>query len=201
MKISEKKSLPYEDTDFILDLFFKLLSELLKLSMQVSHEFIDSDTVHRKDSKLLLTPESLKDFIFTSELSREEKDKRREYLKMEMADLLSRQTALFAGYQNSIEHGVKDILKELDPEIVMKKELAKSLHLGPVSIPQKYLPFHIYRKTFKKLVRIFTSLATENHQDIKNRFFRPAFITGFLKNIHSDQEGPNIDSSYTEKPS
>ena len=201
MKSSEKISLQYEDTDFIHDMFFRLLSELLKLSMQISHEFIDSNTIHRKDSKVLLTPESLKDYIFTNGLSIDEKNKRREYLKAEMADLLSRQTALFAGYRNSIEYGVNDLLKELDPEVVMKNELAKSLHLGPVSIPQKYLPFYIYHKTFKKLVRIFASLTSENHHDIKNKFFRPAFISGFLKNIHSDQEGPNIESSYTEKPS
>jgi hypothetical protein len=201
MKISEKISLQCEDTDFILDLFFRLLSELLKLSMQISNEFIDGNTVHRKDSKLLLSPESLKEYIFTNGLSNDEKKKRREYLKTEMADLLARQTALLAGYRNSIEYGVKDLLKELDPGIVMKKELEKSFNIGRVSIPQKYLPFIIYSKAFKNIVRIFASLNSEKNHDIKNKFFRPAFISGYLKSIHSDQEGTNIDSLFTEQSS
>jgi len=194
MKTSEKLSLQNEDTDFVLDLFFTMLSELLNLSMQISNEFIDGNTIHRKDSKLFLTPKNLKKYVFTNDLSNDEKKKRREYLKTEMVDLLSRQTALLAGHRNSIEYGVKDLLKELDPGIVMENELNKSLSIGPVNIPQRYLPFFIYRKVFKNMVRIFTSISSGEKNNVNNRFFRPAFISGYLKSIHSDQEGKNIDA-------
>jgi len=43
-----------------------MLSELLKISMKISNEFIDSDTIHRRESKMLITPESLKDYIFAN---------------------------------------------------------------------------------------------------------------------------------------
>ena len=196
-----KKSLNYEDSEYVIDLFFKMLSELIKISMQISNEFIDSDTVHRRESKMFVSPESLKDYIFSNGVSDSEKKKRREYLSTEMSDLLARQIVILAGHRNSIEYGTKDLLKELDPEVVLKEELGKLVHIGPVSIPQRYIPFIVYRKAFKKIVSIFSSFNSENpekDQNIKNKFFRPAFISGYLKSIHSDQEGPSIDSSFTE---
>ena len=199
MESKEKKSLNYEDSEFVIDLFFKMLSELLKISMQISNEFIDSNIIHRRESKMFITPESLKDYIFSNDVSDSEKKKRREYLRSEMSDLLARQIAILAGHRNSIEYGVKDLLKELDPDKVMKEELNKSVHIGPVNIPQKYLPFSIYRKAYKHITRIFVSLNSGKNDNIKKRFFRPAFISGYLKSIHSDQEGPSIDSSFTEK--
>ncbi len=176
-----------DNTDFIIELFLKLFIELFEISIQVSHEFIDTHTIHRKDSKLLLSPDRLKAYILDSNLPPEECEKREQFLKVEVEDLISRHIALFAGYRSSIKYGLKDILIKLDPTTVLKDELNQSLSIGPFKISRKYIPFFIYRKVFDKVVMNHELLSKNEQQEIEDKFFKSPFISGFLQSINTDR--------------
>ena len=108
-------------------------------------------------------------------------------MRTEIEDLIIRQVALFAGYQNSIKYGVKDLLKELDPAVILKEEQEKRIHLGPIGIPQKYLPFLTYQKVFRYLTDIHHLLSNKEQREIEEKYFHPAFINGYLRSANSDQ--------------
>ena len=176
-----------DNTDFIIELFVKLFVELFEISIQISHQFIDTHTIHRKDSQLLLSTESLKAYLLDRDVSPEEREKRQQFLKIEVEDLIARHIALFAGYRNSIKYGLKDILNKLDPTTVMKDELKQSLSIGPFKIYRKYIPFFIYRKVFDNVVTNHQLLSKYEQQEIEEKFFKSAFISGFLESINSSR--------------
>jgi hypothetical protein len=181
----DKELLDIDNTDFIIEMFLKLFIELFEISIQISHEFIDTQAIHRKDSKLLLSPERFKAYILDSNVPSEEREKRQQFLKVEVEDLIARHIALFAGYRSSIKYGLKDILNKLDPTTVLKDELNQSLSLGPFKISRKYIPFFIYRKVYDNIVKNHELLSKYEQQEIEEKFFKSAFISGFLQSINS----------------
>lgn len=183
----DEELLHSDNTDFILDMFFTFFIKLFEISIQISHEFIDTHTIHRKDSKILLSPERLKAFILANNLSPEEREKRQQFLKVEVDDLISRHIALFAGYRNSIKYGLKEILNKLDPTTVMKDELNQTLSIGPFKISRKYIPFFIYRKVFDNVVMNHELISKYEQKEVVEKYFKSAFISGFLQSINSDR--------------
>ena len=74
--------------DFIVDMFLKLFVEFHAMSIHISKEFVDSHTVHRRDSQKLVFPDSLKNYILNSDLSSEEKEQRIKLLWNEIEELI-----------------------------------------------------------------------------------------------------------------
>jgi hypothetical protein len=69
----------------------------------------------------------------------------------------------------------------------MKDELNQYLSLGPFKIPRKYIPFFIYRKVFDNVVMNHELLSKYEQQEIEEKYFKSAFISGFLQSINSDR--------------
>jgi len=184
--ISEERA-NKKNIDFVLNLFFNMFIELFEISAQITNEFIGLHTVHRRDSKQIISLNQLKKYILDSKLSREEWENRKDFLVSEIQDVITRQTALYAGYRNSIKYGTRDLLKTLDPQIIKKNILHESLKCGPVKIQQKYFPILIYRRAFKTLICIYKSLTKQSCAQIADKYFRPAFISGYLHSIKSNQ--------------
>ena len=108
-----------------------------------------------------------------------------DFQKVEVEDLIARQIALFAGYRHSIKYGLKDILNKLDPTKVMRDELNQTFSLGPFKISRKYVPFFRYRRVFNNVVMNHELLSKYEQQEIEEKFFKSAFISGFLQSINS----------------
>ena len=180
----------HENSDFISDMFFKLFVDVFEVSVNISHTFIDPKTVHRKDSKQLLSSENLKHYLFEENLSPQERDKRRAFLSAEVDDLISRQTAIFTGYQNSIKYGIKDLLREFDPATILKHGRGKTLHIGPLNISKKIIPFLTDRKAIRDIINTYQVISKQNQKEMEQKYFHPAFISGYLSYINSSQRQP-----------
>ena len=176
-----------ENIDSLLDLLFNMFIEIFDISTQISNELIVSHTIHRKDSKQIMSLKQLKKYILDTNLSGEEWENRRNFLKLEIQDVIKRQMALYAGYRDSIKYGTPDLLKTLDPIAVKKNILTESFKFGPIKISYKYFPFIINHLSFKRLVCIYNSLNKKSYSQITEKYFRPAFIRGYLQSIKSDQ--------------
>ena len=99
------------NSDFIIDMFLKLFVEFHTMSNKITNEFIDSHTVHRRDSRQLVVPDSLKNYILDTQISQEEKEKRIQFLWNEIEDLIQKHIALLAGYKSSIKYGLRLIVQ------------------------------------------------------------------------------------------
>jgi pSer/pThr/pTyr-binding forkhead associated (FHA) protein len=179
------------DTDnvpFIINMFLKLFIEIFILSDHISQTFIGPDTIHRKDSRQLISPDRLKNYIFDEKVTKKEREKRKKFIETEIEDLISRQKALFSGYQNSIKSGIQELFNELDPALILKKEQQNTLHLGPLGISSKFLPFSFYHHVCNKMIESFETLSEVEQEKLEMRFFRPSFISGYLQSIHSEHE-------------
>jgi hypothetical protein len=183
IKDSETKS---DKSEFIIDMFLKLFVEFHSMSIQIFNEFIDSHTVHRRDSKQLVFPDSLKNYILNTELSADEKEKRIKFLWNEIEELISKHIALFAGYKNSIKYGTRDLLKELDPVSIIDSEQKKSEYVKSARILYKYLPFLMKRRNIKCIIDKYESLSKNIDKEIELKYFQPAFKSGYLQKVNSD---------------
>ena len=177
-----------DKSDFIIDMFLKLFVEFRSMSIKISNEVIDSHTVHRRDSKQLVFPDSLKNYILNTELSAEEKEKRIKFLWNEIEELISKHIALFAGYKNSIKYGTRDLLKELDPGSIIDSEQKKSAHVKSARILNKYLPFLMKRRNIKSIMCKYESLSKNIYKEIELKYFQPAFKSGYLQKVNSDHQ-------------
>ena len=182
IKDSEAKS---DNSEFIVDMFLKLFVEIHSMSIKISNDFIDSHTVHRGDSKQLVFPDSLKNYILNTELSAEEKAKRIKFLWNEIEELISKHIALFAGYKNSIKYGTRDLLKELDPVSIIDNEQKKSTYVKSTRILNKYLPFLMRRRNIKSIIDKYESLSKNIDTEIDLKYFQPAFKSGYLQKVNS----------------
>ena len=180
-----------EKPDFIVDMFLKLFIEFHAMSENISNEFIETHTVHRRDSQQLILPERLKKYILDSELSADEKEKRIKFLWNKIEDLISTHSALFAGYKNSIRYGTKDLLKELDPVAIIDNAGKKNQRTRSSNLLRRYLPFLMCQRNLKSIIDKYESLSHGMEMEIESKYFQPAFKSGYLQKVNSE---PN--SSY-----
>jgi pSer/pThr/pTyr-binding forkhead associated (FHA) protein len=185
----KNKKVNADESEFIIDIFLILFTEIFDMSAKISQEFIGAYTIHRRDSKQMIHPGTLKNYIFAPDLSPEERYKRKAFLKEEIHDVISRQIAIFDGYKSSLKHGINDILKILDPRAAKENLLNKTFKMGSFSVHQKYFPFFIYQRAFKNLIRIHDDLSYGEDKNVEDKYFKPAFISGYLKSINSESVG------------
>jgi pSer/pThr/pTyr-binding forkhead associated (FHA) protein len=189
INVQVKKNESHSDkTDFIVDMFLKLFVEFHSMSNKISNEFIDSHIVHRRDSKQLVFPDSLKNYILSTELSTDEKNNRINFLWNEIEDLISKHWALFAGYRSSIKYGARDLLKELDPAKIINNKQEKSIHFKSGKILNRYLPFLIKHRNVLTIIEKYESLSKNIDKEIELKYFQPAFKNGYLQKVNSDNQ-------------
>jgi len=171
--------------DFIVDMFLKLFVEFNSMSIKISKEFVDSHTVHRRDSQQLVFPDSLKNYILNTDLSSEEKKERINFLWHEIEELILKHIALFAGYKSSIKYGTRDLLKELDPVSIIDDEQRKSRHYKSTRIIDKYVPFVKEHRNIKTIKEKFEALSKNIDKEIELKYYQPAFKSGYLQKVNS----------------
>jgi len=173
------------ESDFIVDMFLKLFVEFHSMSSKISDEFIDSHTIHRRDSKQIVFPDSLRRFILDTKVSVEERNRRINFLWNEIEDLVSKHIALFEGYKSSIKHGTRDLLKELDPLANIGNEQKKAGYFKSYKILQKYFSFLRKLRNAKRILDKYETISKNIEKEIEQKFFQPAFKSGYLKKFNS----------------
>jgi predicted component of type VI protein secretion system len=183
-------SIPISTTDddpvalILLDMLVKLTQVISKFRI----EFVGATLVQTKDSLQIQSRESLQNYLFDPKLSAEDSKKRIHLLREEIEKTLMHQVALLDGYRGSIQDGVPELLKEVNPSII-KKELSKEIfEIGPIKIPKKIVPLLIELKAMQQVEKILYNLAQEDRGIFEKKYFRPAFIKNYLETVSSAQK-------------
>jgi hypothetical protein len=168
----------------LLDLVVKLTQVISKFRT----EFVGATLVQTKDSLQIQSREGLQNYLFDPNLSSEDSKKRLILLREEIEKTIMHQVALLDGYRGSIQDGVPELLKELNPSII-KKDLSKEIfEIGPIKIPKKIVPLLIDLKTMQQIERILYNLSQEDRGIFEKKYFRPAFIKNYLETVSSAQK-------------
>ena len=176
------------DDDQVVLILLDLIVKLTQVISKFRTEFVGATLIQTKDSLQIQSRESLGNYLFDSKLSSEDSKKRLILLREEIEKTIMHQVALLDGYRGSIQDGVPELLKELNPSII-KKELSNEIfELGPIKIPKKIIPLLIELKAMKQVERILYNLSQEDRGVFEKKYFRPAFIKNYLETISSAQK-------------
>lgn len=179
---------PIADDEQVVQILLDLIVKLTLVISKFRTEFIGATLVQTKDSLQIQSRDSLQNYLFDSNLSPEDSQKRLRLLKEEIEKTIMHQVALLDGYRGSIQDGVPELLKELNPSII-KKELSKEIfEIGPLKIPKKIIPLLIELKAMKQVERILYNLSQEDRGVFERKYFRPAFIKNYLETVSSAQK-------------
>ncbi|MEE9429991.1 MAG: FHA domain-containing protein [Melioribacteraceae bacterium] len=126
--------------------------------------------------------EKLKEFLFDLSISDEESNKRIELFRDELNKIFSHQVGLLDGYKESVNNGIENILKEVNPSVLENIINSEKFKIGSISLPYKYIPFYARIKS----IQIARSMHKKIRLDMnvfEKKYFRPAFIKGYQKRI------------------
>ena len=175
------------DDDQVVLILLDLVVKLTQVISKFRTEFVGATLIQTKDSLQIQSRESLQNYLFDPNLSSEDSKKRLSLLREEIEKTIMHQVALLDGYRGSIQDGVPELLKELNPSII-KKDLSKEIfEIGPIKIPKKIVPLLIELKAMQQVERILYNLSQEDRGIFEKKYFRPAFIKNYLETISSAQ--------------
>jgi pSer/pThr/pTyr-binding forkhead associated (FHA) protein len=176
------------DDDQVVLILLDLVVKLTQVISKFRTEFVGATLVQTKDSLQIQSREGLQNYLFDPNLSSEDSKKRLILLREEIEKTIMHQVALLDGYRGSIQDGVPELLKELNPSII-KKDLSKEIfEIGPIKIPKKIVPLLIDLKTMQQIERILYNLSQEDRGIFEKKYFRPAFIKNYLETVSSAQK-------------
>jgi type VI secretion system protein ImpI len=167
-----------------------LLDVVVKLIQVISRfrtEFVGATLVQTKDSLQVNSREELQNYLMDSSISSEEAEKRLSLLRAEIEKVILHQVALLDGYRASIQEGVPELLKELNPAIIKKEIGSKNIELGPLKIPKRIVPLLVNLNTLQIIEQQLYNLSVEDRGIFEKKYFRPAFIKRYLENISAAQ--------------
>jgi len=179
---------PERKDNQIIQILLKFIVQLIKVISKFRTEFVGATLIQTKDSLQIQSQESLQNYLFDPNLSQQDAEKRFNLLKDEIEKIIMHQVALLDGYRGSIQDGVPELLKELNP-LILKREFSKEkFNMGPMSIPKKIIPLLIEIKTLNQIEKILYNLSQEDRGVFEKKYFRPAFIKRYLETISTGQK-------------
>ncbi|UCF63195.1 MAG: FHA domain-containing protein [bacterium] len=179
---------PERKDNQIIQILLKFIVQLIQVISKFRTEFVGATLIQTKDSLQVQSHESLQNYLFDPNLSPQDAQKRFKLLQDEIEKVIMHQVALLDGYRGSIQDGVPELLKELNP-LILKRELSKEkFNIGPLSIPKKIIPLLIEMKTLNQIEKILYNLSQEDRGVFEKKYFRPAFIKRYLEIISTGQK-------------
>jgi type VI secretion system protein ImpI len=182
---SEKDSL-YSDYSFTshfsntTDVMLETLIKLIQGYLQYRQEFFGVTIYHTIPTGSL---KEIKEFLFNPDISDEEQKKRMSLIKEEMDKLLAHQIGLLEGYRMSVTEGCQSLMQSLDPDLIEQEiESKQSVGLG------NFLPHTKKLKTLDAIKSTYKKYLSDPYH-VEKKFFRPSFIKGYQKRIHSKNNG------------
>jgi len=159
-----------------IDIMLENLIKLIQGFLQYRQEFFGVTIYHTIPTGSL---KEIKEFLFDPNISSEEQKKRISLIKEETEKLLAHQIGLLEGYRISVTEGCQSLLQSLDPDLIEQEvESKKSAGLGNL------LPYSIKLKTLDAIKTKYKKYLSDPYH-IEKKFFRPSFIKGYQKRIHS----------------
>lgn len=143
------------------------------------------------------TPEECMRYLLDPGLSEEKARDRLELLVLETREMIPHVIGLLDGYRKSVDVGTKNMLQQLNPVRLREEISKKPVSVGPLSIPQKFLPLIADRIAWKAIVQRHRDLQEEDRGILEQRFFRPGFIQGYISCITSAKHEPLPSRSTT----
>ncbi|MCK5371940.1 MAG: hypothetical protein KAQ62_25440 [Cyclobacteriaceae bacterium] len=159
-----------------IDIMLETLIKLIQGYLQYRQEFFGVTIYHTIPTGSL---KEIKDFLFDPDISSEEQKKRISLIKEETDKLLAHQIGLLEGYRMSVSEGCQSLLQSLDPDLIEKEiESKQSTGMGNfLPYSKKLKTLDIVKTTYKKYI--------SDPYHVEKKFFRPSFIKGYQKRIHS----------------
>ncbi len=136
------------------------------------------------------TPEECMRYLLDAGLSDEKAKDRLELLILETREMIPHVIGLLDGYRKSVDIGMKNMLQQLNPVRLREEISKKPVRIGPLSIPQKFLPLIADRIAWKAIVQRHRELQEEDRGILEQRFFRQGFIQGYISCITSAKHEP-----------
>jgi len=166
-----------------IDIMLETLIKLIQGYLQYRQEFFGVTIYHTVPTGSL---KEIKKFLFDPDISSEEQKKRISLIKEETDKLLAHQIGLLEGYRMSVSEGCQSLLQSLDPDLIEKEiESKQSTGMGNfLPYSKKLKTLDIVKTTYKKYI--------SDPYHVEKKFFRPSFIKGYQKRIHSK----NNDNEY-----
>ena len=143
------------------------------------------------------TPKEWISFFLDAEVSEAKARDRLERLSGETEEMIPHVIGLLDGYRKSVDVGTKNMLKHLNPARIREELFRKPLQVGPLSIPYPFLPLVADRIAWKAMEQHHRELEEEDRGNLEQRFFRPAFIQGYISCISSAKHEPLLSRSTT----
>ncbi len=176
----------------LLDVVVKLIQVISKFRT----DFVGATLVQTKDSLQVNSRDELQSYLLDPGISPEEAEKRLTLLKGEIEKVILHQVALLDGYRASIQEGVPELLKELNPAIIKKEIANKNIEIGPLKIPKKIIPLLVELNTLQTIENKLYNLSVEDRGIFEKKYFRPAFIRRYLENMSSAQKSPHKNEDF-----
>ena len=163
-----------------IDIMLDTLIKLIQGYLHYRQEFFGVTIYHTIPTGSL---KEIKEFLFDPDISSEEQKKRISLIKEETDKLLAHQIGLLEGYRMSVKEGCRSLLQSLDPDLIEQEiESKQSTGLG------NFLPYSKKLKTLDAVKTTYKKYISDPYH-IEKKFFRPSFIKGYQKRIHSKNNG------------
>jgi len=163
-----------------IDIMLDTLIKLIQGYLHYRQEFFGVTIYHTIPTGSL---KEIKEFLFDPDISSEEQKKRISLIKEETDKLLAHQIGLLEGYRMSVTEGCQSLLQSLDPDLIEQEiESKQSTGLG------NFLPYSKKLKTLDAIKTTYKKYISDPYH-IEKKFFRPSFIKGYQKRIHSKNNG------------
>jgi hypothetical protein len=172
----------------IVDILLNLIVKLVQVISKFRTEFVGATLIQTKERIQMNSRDDLINYLLTPSLSEEQFAQRLSLLKDEIEKVIIHQVALLDGYSGGIQEGVPELLKEFNPAIIKNELLNKSIKIGPLNIPAKYIPLLSDLKTLKEIQNKLYHLSQEDRGVFEKKYFRSAFIRRYLENISLSQK-------------
>jgi pSer/pThr/pTyr-binding forkhead associated (FHA) protein len=174
----------------VVDVLMESIVKLVKGPWQFRLEFLGQTIIQLPESFSIHTStvEDLKRFLFDEEIFEEEMSKRLALLKEAANEAMLHQIAVLDGYRLSVDEGIHQFLRLIDPKTLEKELLKKTFTIGPIKIPYRYLPLLVKWKLLQSYQNKHREFIEEDRNIIEKRLFRPPFIRGYLATMDSARQ-------------
>jgi len=159
-----------------IDIMLETLIKLIQGYLKYRQEFFGVTIYHTIPTGSL---KEIKEFLFDPDISSEEQKKRIRLIKEETDKLLAHQIGLLEGYRMSVTEGCQSLLQSLDPDSI-EQEIENKQSAGLAN----FFPHSKKLKTLDAIKTTYKKYLSDPYH-IEKKFFRPSFIKGYQKRIHS----------------
>lgn len=163
----------------IYDVMFDVLTKLMQGFWHFRQEFFGVTIYQTLPANNI---DSLKEFLFSENISIEEEEKRLRAFEDEIQKILSHQMGLLEGYRLSHEEGIKELLQSINPDSVESEIRSQNIKLGPLAIPCRFIPFYVRFKSVRILKQRHSGILSDLNSAEK-KFFRQPFMKAYQSRL------------------